>query len=253
MAKDFGGVYGLTEVSYERCVACGFVQSSTHAKMPLAEWERLNREFHASYQGSGVAEGDPRWMERIETQARVMTRLVRDGILPGGPWVDYACGDGELADRLERNGLDVTRYDRYMRTGVGRYLEKEELLKSGKKWEVVINTSAFEHFLSMEPIEEIFELARDGVLAVHTLVSERVPTDALWFYLFPVHVSFFTNAAMQILFERYGFASSIYHVEARLWFWFRHRDRAFERYCASHSAAGDTLVWRDAFVDYWKE
>jgi len=226
--KDFGGRCSLRCVDYYRCNSCGLVLSKTHEDMPQEQWEELNIRYHSAYQSTMQNEDDPRWLERLHAQAAAIANLAHNDLLPRHrPWVDYACGDGKLADLLERYGLLVARYDRYMMcqgvAGENKYLSDADLVEG--RYGLVINTSFFEHVRSISALDEVVELvAQDGVLALHALVREAIPPDPTWFYLLPVHSTFFTNRSMEILFARWRFKASIYHLESRMWFWFRHDD-----------------------------
>lgn len=251
--KDFNGQYGLHCVEYWKCVNCGFVLSKTHMDMTDSEWNDLNKRVHESYQGSDYAEEDPNWLSRLNAQAKVLAKLADKGILPvETPWVDYACGDGKLVDILEEKGICVYKYDRYMHGNKVGYLSHGDLIS--RKYGNVINTSAFEHFLTIEPVDEIMNIIdKNGVLSLHTLVREMIPEDPSWFYLLSVHVAFYTNRAMELLFDRYSFFSSLYHLESRMWFWFK--SEAEEMKSAINSLIeGDpeNFFYKKGFMDYWK-
>jgi hypothetical protein len=249
-SKNFKGEFGLNIVEYVRCPSCGLVMSATHKAMSNDEWEELNTRVHLSYQGSNYAKDDPRWLERLNAQAKILTNLNLAGVITNNlPWVDYACGDGKLSELLKFNSINVMNYDRYMKSGLISYIDEKEL--HSKKYANVINTSVFEHFLSREPIEDLMSLiADDGVLSLHTLVRGQIPKDPDWFYLLPVHVTFFTNKSMQILFDYYKFQSSFYNVESRMWFWFRRETNTMLKFAEKNS---DAFVCKRGFVDYWKQ
>jgi hypothetical protein len=219
-SKDFEGKYQLSQVEYWRCGNCGFVFSKTHYDMSKKEWEDLNIEYHSSYHGSNNCPDDLNWVERLKTQAATITELARLKALPISlPWVDWGCGDGKLANLLNKNQLPTLKYERYEKCGTD-YLNDLELYS--RKYSAVINTSVFEHVREREILESINNLvADDGVLILHTFVAEEIPGDPKWFYLLPVHCSFFTNKSMQTLFEIWGYKVSIYHVPSRMWFWFK--------------------------------
>ena len=86
------------------------------------------------------------------------------------------------------------------------------------------------------------------------MVREAVPRDPNWFYLLPVHCAFFTNTSMQILFEKWGFSSSLYAIDARMWFWFRSEAEgtaiALRRAGLLHD---EGYRFKHGFVDYWTE
>lgn len=239
---------GLNLVHYWRCSECGFVMSKTHYDMTQEEWENLNRSYHESYLGSGENEDDPRWMSRLVDQSENIVLLAKLGVLPKSQaWLDFGCGDGTLADMLGNLGLPTQKFDRYMHQE--GYLSEKELVV--KKYGVVFNCSMFEHVLSIDPIDEIMGLvAEDGVLALHTMVREEIPPDPEWFYLLPVHCAFYTNKSMQLLFEKYDFKASLYHVESRMWFWFRDIERANK--VQNISKFNGEIMFKFGFADYWK-
>ena len=244
----------LASADYWRCEGCGFVLSRTHLEMSAAEWERLNHAAHALYQGTGSDPGDPRWRSRLEAQARVLDDAAAIGLIQsGGPWLDYACGDGKLAGLLrERHGRELHKYDRYM-PGDGTYLRQDELAAGG--FDLVVTTSVFEHLARREQFDAIHALvAPQGALATHTLVCEAVPEDADWFYLVPAHCAFHTNRSMALLFGQWGYTCSVYSVEAQLWLWFRGDANAIER-IASHAnerTGRPHYEFKPGFMDFWK-
>jgi 2-polyprenyl-3-methyl-5-hydroxy-6-metoxy-1,4-benzoquinol methylase len=167
------------------------------------------------------------------------------------PWVDYGCGDGKLADMLSENKqLRIKKYDKY--TKHNDLLSYDDLIRT--KYSVVINCSVFEHVLSLESLEEITNLvADDGVLALHTLACEEIPKDPGWFYLLPVHCAFYTNRSMDILFANLGFNASVYHVDSRMWFWFRKNgDRVRQILHRQKKKMKGEYHFKFGFVDYWK-
>lgn len=252
-SKDFKGVFDLTSVDYWKCAYCGFVGSKTHREMPAHEWELLNERVHASYQGTDFAKDDPKWLSRLAAQANIIAQLAEMGIIPRElPWVDFACGDGKLADQLTGYGFPTRKFDRYMHGGNDDYLTEEQL--SATSYSNVINTSVAEHLLTIEPFDEIASLVSDsGVLSLHTLVRETIPPDPDWFYLVPVHVSFYTNRSMEILFEKYRFKASVYHLGSTMWFWFRDSINSIETLVENFNRRGtDQLIFKHGFIDYWK-
>lgn len=109
----------------------------------------------------------------------------------------------------------------------------------------------FEHILTLEDLEKIVSLVDPrGVFALHTVVKEEIPAEPNWFYLLPVHCSFFTNRSMEILFNKWAFYASLYDPESRMWFWFKeNRMEEMERFATKHSKS---LFIKKGFADYWK-
>lgn len=251
-AKDFAGTLGLGKIDYWRCEACGLVVARTIHEMCDSEWLELNNQYHSSFLGSEGCVDDPGWVHRLTAQADTIERLDREGILPKErPWIDYGCGDGKLSDMLSERGLSAIRYDRHMGQNHHGYVG-EEALKD--KYSVVINTSVFEHIREIDTLDEIANLVDDsGVLALHVLVRESIPCDPDRFYLLPVHCTFFTNRSMQILFDRWQFAVSIYHVPSRMWFWFHaENSTCWDFVLRQQGRVPSEYCIKRGFMDYWK-
>jgi hypothetical protein len=213
--------------------------------MSAERWESLNRECHSAYLGSDVNPGDPRWLERLAAQSTVLNDAYQEGLIPAGrPWLDYACGDGKLSELLQKRfGLELQKYEIYMENKPD-YLQHKDLITNG--FDFVITTSVFEHLTQRRQFDAIASLvAETGVLGVHTLVRETIPTDPQWFYLQAPHCAFHTNRSMEILFQQWGYKSSAYHIESRLWLWFKGdmSDKIDE---------SKYVFKKGGFVDYWK-
>ena len=250
-SKKFA-VFGLSKVDYWGCPNCGFTISRTHAEMTVAEWESLNHEYHAAYQLSESNPDDPRWVARLKNQTQVISDAAEIGLINGNErWLDYACGDGKLSDLLNQEGLKLLKFDRYMARNDG-YLSAEELVPRNFKF--VITTSVFEHLRFRDQFDAIESLVADnGVFGVHTMVCETVPRDPDWFYLIPVHCAFHTNKSMSLLMQQWGYVASIYHVESRLWLWFKRQDRLEQRIDDANKRSNEvSYLYRHGFVDYWK-
>jgi hypothetical protein len=249
--KDWKGAWGLGEVEFSRCTACGFVKSETHFAMSDEAWARLNVECHSAYQGSDVNPTDPRWLERMTAQRDVLSRLHADEeFAPSGAWLDWGAGDGKLSAMLAKVGVPLQSYDAYM-SGPG-FLSGDEL--TPRSFGLVISTSVFEHVRDIETLDEIEALvAPDGVFAIHTLIAEEVPSDPNWFYYQAPHVAFFTNASMDLLMERWGYRSSFYHVPSRIWFCFKSADGRAQRIAErlNAEAGREVAAAGEGFVGYW--
>ena len=222
--------------------------------MAPAEWERVNHECHASYQGTESDPGDPKWNTRLQNQTRMLNDLQEVGLLNRNDrWLDYACGDAKLSGLLRtHHNLNLLNYERYMPKWEG-YFQESELVPG--VFDFVITTSVFEHFTRREQFDFVQALvSKNGVLGVHTLVCENVPADPRWFYLNPVHCAFHTNRSMEILFRQWGYACSVYNVDAQLWLWFKNDPQDVEAAIgrANLRAGGLYYVFKRGFVDYWK-
>ncbi len=224
--------------------------------LPADQWARVNQLFHSKYQGSEHDANDPSWRRRLQAQANTLADLAMAGLIPRRlPWLDFGSGDGSLsmllASRLAEPRLQ--NHEPYLpRAG-----NTDTTALRPRSFSFVVSTSVFEHLRTRAQLDEIAGLvADDGAMGLHTVVAETVPTDPDWFYLLPVHCSFFTNDSMARLFEQWGFTTSLYDVEARLWIWFKQDSAAVERIVASlNSRPGpDTSRYhfKRGFMDFWK-
>jgi len=247
-------IYGLDDVEYWHCLHCGLVMSKTHKVMGKKSWNVLNKKYHQSYQGTENDPNDPRWILRLNEQAEVIADLKTLGLITNAePWVDYGCGDGKLSDLLLANyGIEVSKYDKNKHGS--DYLSKVSLLKG--KYGLVISTSVFEHISNADELGFINKLVSEsGVLAVHTFVGDMIQPDPNWFYLLPTHCTFFTNKSMQMLFDIWEYQVSLYHVNSRLWFWFKNDVEKIEetiRNANNREKKKPHYHFKRGFVDYWK-
>lgn len=243
--------YNLEKVDYWRCTHCGFVLSRTHMELSPEKWGQLNIEYHSSYQDSDSNPDDPKWLARIAKQAAMLECAAQIGLINRGHWLDYACGDGKLSDLLQERGLTLLKYEHYMPARTD-YLKNSDL--ADKRFNFVLTTSVFEHLTRREHFDAIDNLvtSQGGVMGLHTLVREEIPSDPSWFYLLPVHCSFHTNRSMQLLFHQWGYTCSVYHLESRLWLWFKEDAETIRLRLKEAGHAGDAFIFKEDFVDYWK-
>jgi hypothetical protein len=237
----------LGNVEYMRCRNCGFVFSITHKIMSVDVWNELNQNYH-SYHNSGEARDDKNWLSRMRKQVRMVNELSFFGVIPNGKWIDYGCGDGKFCEFLkEESGKTILNYDLYPCNEKILYLNNDDLVP--KSFDFVINTSVLEHVRHREEINKLFNLVSDnGAIALHTYVGKEIPRDPNWFYLLPVHCAFFTNESMRILFNEFGFKSSLYCVENRMWILSK-LDIEF-----TSDFKSNFIYYRNSkgFMDYWK-
>lgn len=146
----------------------------------------------------------------------------------------------------------LLKYEKFIRReGDSDYLNDEDMKPGG--FDVVVSCSVFEHLLGRPDVDEIIGLLNGkGTLCMHTLVCKEVPQDPDWFYLLGGHCTLWTNKSMGLIFEQYGFTGCAYHVEGRMWFFFKDRQR-FELLKSKAPLIEGEWVFSDQFVDYWKQ
>lgn len=249
-------------LEYVRCIRCGLVVCQTVYEMTEKAWESVNDE-HRSYQGSDENPEDPNWLVRLHTQSRLFADLFSAEVFSANMRiVDYGCGDGKLSDFFRHDinsrqetknaGGQILNFDAYMRPkDAADYLQDTDMRPAS--FDAVITCSVFEHLIGKTDVDKIVKLLNDnGTLCLHTLVCEEVPNDPTWFYLLAVHCTLWTNKSMGLLYDTYGFVGCAYHVEARMWFFFKNR-QLFEQLKSKSPSVEGTWVFSDKFVDYWKQ
>jgi hypothetical protein len=244
------------------CDKCGMVINQSVYEMTTKEWGKLN-DSHRSYQGTDSDPNDPNWIQRLRTQADVLAELFRYKVLNENEKnIDYGCGDGKLSDYImdayEKKTGDrpahnfIGKYDKYMRPANATDYYNDGDVEAGG-FDFVVSCSVFEHLRGINEVDSILSLVKpDGIVGLHTLVCEQVPQDPDWYYLSGCHCTIWTNKAMQILYQKNNFKGCAYHVEARMWFFFKDKAR-FEKLKDIYREIPGTWVLSDDFVDYWKQ
>ena len=249
---------GLDTFEYERCGHCGLVVSKTLYEMSSDDWAKFNCAAHKDL-FDGVIDRDaldPKWRLRLELQSKMFVELLRAGVFEYD-WrtIDYGAGDGLIADEINSTLKTpwLKKFDAYMEPRDENYLTPTEVIAGG--FDFLMSSSVFEHLLGNRgDVDKVIGLVKpNGVMALHTLICEEVPCDPDWHYLLsiPVHCTFWTNKAMSIVFEQFGFKHCSYNVEAQMWLFFRN-DEAWARLVECKDRLSGTWVLADKFVDYWK-
>jgi SAM-dependent methyltransferase len=189
------------------------------------EFMKVNASFHHSFLKDTHCSDDPNWLLRLKKQSIELFKLFKAGIVPSELlWLDYACGNGSLIKHLQDLGCsNIVGYEPYMNDVVLSRIPliTEKALQPGK-FDCVISTSFLEHVRDLTVIDRMCELVSpNGVFIFHTFVDEQIPADPNWFYLLPTHCSFFTDDALAILFEKYGFKSATHIPRGNIHVWSR--------------------------------
>ena len=222
--KEYDPVFELGKVLHVCCTGCGFTWSPTLYALSEADFARVNDLFHTRYGEGDDPSFDPDLVRRPKWATAIYS-LFRAGVIPGDkPWLDFGCGAGALVSFLaNHDGPDVVGYEPFMGHTAPQdvTLVKEDQLAPGK-FGLVIATALLEHIRDLKQFDDICNLvAEDGCLAFHTWVSDRITSRPDWFYLRPVHCSFFSTEAMNIVMRRNGFTSATHIPMGNLNFWFR--------------------------------
>ena len=235
----------LDNATYYRCLNCGFVYSEKHYSMPENDWKKINENYHLeSYDISKkFFEHKPPYLY----QALFLYILAKNNFINVGNWLDYGAGLGNFSNILKQYfNLEIISYDKYF---------NPNLSIQPKTCDVVFSSAVLEHITSIEPIDFMINaLKSNGTFIFHTLVCENVPQDSNWFYLLPVHCSFFTNKSMALLMKKYGFTCSIYSPNAKTWALFQEKPDAIKEKVEKLNIElmSNYLYFKNDFVDYWK-
>jgi hypothetical protein len=246
-------------VDYWKCENCGFVISRTHQEMTTESWSKLNTSWHHYFENDLEAQAaqitnQPPYAD----QALALMMLSKNKAVDVSDTLDYAAGYGTLSKfLLKYMDTKIKIHDHYVRGDDKNldYADDADL----KKFKLVINSAMFEHILTRDDLNEVNDLvADDGVLMLHTVICERIPSDPNWFYIEPiVHTAFHTNKSMSLLMKQWGYAASIYSPQAKCWF-------LFKKDCPQLSQLEDMVnrinreiqtryfFYKADFVDYWK-
>lgn len=115
---------------FVKCDHCGLVINESLYGISLRKWEAMNYHFHSGYQGTNKNTTDPKWLQRLNEQAKVLSGFFENGIFSESDHtIDYGCGDGKLSEYVndiykkktnnELKHLLLGRYDKYMALGGG--------------------------------------------------------------------------------------------------------------------------------------
>lgn len=244
--------FDLETVDYFSCINCGFTLSKNHIELSEAKWTTLNNDWHAE---NNLKEQNP-WNrdQRYFQQSMMIYLLHRFKIITGEKFLDWGSGEGGFSKKMyDLFSLKINAYDKFIKPTTFP-LPDDQLIK--QSFDFVINNAVFEHVTNRETLNEINSyVSHQGVLAIHTLVRERIPKDPDWMYLLPVHSCFHTNKSMDILMKQWGYTCSVYNENAKLWVMFKTDQHLIaDQIKQVNMILGfDYFKFKAGFMDYWKD
>lgn len=250
--SKYFGQYSLENVDYWSCPECGFTASKTHFDLTEDEWEALNVNFHIDH---NKREDNPyNRHQRYFNQAQMLYLMLRQGLLPDKPWLDWGSGEGDVSVQLKEHfGFELENFDLYIQPKISS-ISKSELEKRTDSFNLVLTTAVFEHIRNREVLDEIESfVTKPGCFAIHTLVRGEIPNDPEWMYLLPVHCAFYTNKCMQLLMDSWGYTCSVYNEHAKLWVMFRQNPSEVQKLVRRLNTVmrWEYLHYKKGFMDYW--
>jgi len=253
-SNDFDKSFDLGVVEYHKCPKCGLVKSFNHSQMSLHKWEAVNKTFHEfiENQNNTKVVNQPPYIEI----SQFINILLKEKIVEA-PILDWGGGYGSLAKiLLKYHNVPSEIFEKYLINNKDKlidYVDKTSL--KVKSYNLVISTAVFEHVTERETLDSIIkQLSNRGSLLIHTLICDSIPNDPSWFYLLPVHTTFFTNKSMAFLMKQWGFVSSIYCPRAKSWILLKTNSSKLLQTIDSINSLlqEDYLIFKQGFVNYWK-
>jgi hypothetical protein len=183
------------KIAYERCGACGFMQTEEPFWLAEAYAEPL------SASDTGLVSRPLALAPRIES-------IIRRGFDPNGRFLDYGGGPGLFVRLMRDRGFNFYRQDRYAAPILCRYFDLEDLPVQERRFALVTAFELMEHL--PRPLIEISEMLSltDSVLFSTELVpSGSISNLETWWYLglaHGQHVSFYTGNSLSALASSVG-------------------------------------------------
>jgi hypothetical protein len=251
IAKDYHGTIYKDVikdiVEYYKCKECGLTVSKTHQLMSADVWSKLNYDLHHYEENNKRSTNQPPYLE----QALLIKVLAENLIIDSNNILDYAGGYGSLSKVIEKYfGINLPVYEKFVHSKTFHKYVSEL-----KNYNTVINSATFEHIFHRKEFDKINSLVdNSGVLILHTVVCENIPSDSNWFYITPVHTTFHTNKSMKILMKQWGYQASIYCLSAKSWILFKKPRYDLKEKVKKINKEFQTeyLIYKEGFVDYWK-
>jgi hypothetical protein len=245
-SSEFDKKFDLGEVEYWKCSNCGLVNSKTHSEMNFDKWTSINNQFHYFIENETYLDSNqPPYLEMaMLIKILFENEIVFDDIL------DYGAGYGTLSNILnDYFNFELKIFDQYIMKSDKRYTK----LDSSSVFGNVITSAVFEHLTERSHFDNIKNLINSkGAMFIHTLICENVPKNPNWFYLLPVHTTFFTNKSMDILMRQWDFSYSLYCPKAKTWVLLHEEPKKSKIEAINQSIQSEFLILKEGFVDYWK-
>ena len=173
------------EISYYRCLSCGFVYLDD-SYMVDCQSEKSQYEMHQnSFESLG-------YVKMFEDFIELAVSPYQENI---DTVLEFGCGTGPvLAELLSRKGMRVDKYDIYF------YPKK---VYEDKEYDLITSTEVFEHL--QNPLETLKLLAHHTKDSGYIILMTKFPPNddkefLNWWYRRDVtHISFFTPCSLKIM------------------------------------------------------
>jgi 2-polyprenyl-3-methyl-5-hydroxy-6-metoxy-1,4-benzoquinol methylase len=178
------------ELSYYRCLSCGFVYlDDSHIidnQREKAHYEKHNNSFESLG-----------YVKMFEDFIEVAVAPYEESIESA---LEFGCGTGAvLAELLSRRGMEVDRYDIYFHP---------QKIYEGKQYDLITSTEVFEHL--QKPMEVLKLLAKHTKECGYIILMTKFPPAddrefIEWWYRRDItHISFFTPKSFEVMANKIG-------------------------------------------------
>lgn len=189
-----GLVLGRLNVSYFRCLSCGYIQ--TEEPYWVEETYSL-----------AIPDLDVGQVSRDLKFANVVEKILLNHFIPQDQFLDYGGGYGLFVRLMRDRGFNFFRQDKYCQNLFARGFDITDIHEI-LNFSMVTAFEVFEHLLS--PCNEASKLlALSDTLLISTEIVPQVPITSLddWWYFTPEtgqHIGFFTISSLEQLAKANG-------------------------------------------------
>lgn len=185
---------GKYEVSYFRCVNCGFMQT----EKPYWLKEAYNK---------AISSLDVGMLSRNLSHVHVTESIINTCFDRTARFLDYAGGYGIFVRLMRDRGYDFYRQDEYCENIFAIYHDVEGVGIEKNGFELVTAFEVFEHLA--DPLADLKKILAYSSNVLFSTVFQDGKTESLqsWWYLVPQsgqHVSFYTRRSLEIIAEHFG-------------------------------------------------
>lgn len=180
------------EVSYFRCVTCGFVQTEEPYWFAEAYSEVINR-------------GDIGLVGRNIILAKISKAVISVFFDLNAKFIDYGGGYGLFVRLMRDAGFDFYRYDRYCENLFAKDFEAESV--GNDQYELLTAFEIFEHLVNpLEEMENMLAFSKNILFSTVIIPANTPKPDEWWYYGLDhgQHISFFTQKALLLIAERFS-------------------------------------------------
>lgn len=178
------------EVSYFRCVTCGFVQTED----PYWLEESYRKPIDISDTGVLI---------RNISMSKIVSTLLYFLFDRKGSYLDFAGGYGVFTRLMRDTGFDFNWHDPYSTNIFARGFEYSERIK---RVELITACECFEHFVKpIEEIENMLRISRNIFFTTEIFPTSNPKPGEWWYYGLShgQHVSFYSRRSLEYIAVRF--------------------------------------------------